>query len=42
MLHNYCSVCGDKLIEKTIGDEGLLPFCSTCNIPFLMNLRHVY
>lgn len=34
MLHNYCSVCGDKLIEKEIGDEGLLPFCSTCNIPF--------
>ena len=29
----YCPHCGDKLIKKEIGDEGLIPFCETCSIP---------
>ncbi len=29
----YCPYCGDKLIQKEIGDEGLIPFCRRCNIP---------
>lgn len=30
----YCTACGEKLITKEIGDEGLLPFCPLCNKPF--------
>ena len=26
----YCPRCGKKLIEKTTGDEGLVPFCEDC------------
>ncbi len=26
----YCPRCGHKLIEKHIGDEGLMPYCNTC------------
>jgi len=29
----HCPHCGDKLIPKNIGDEGLVPFCSTCDRP---------
>lgn len=31
---NFCPKCGDELIEKNIGDEGLIPYCKTCEIPF--------
>jgi len=31
MRYNYCPKCGTKLIEKLTGDEGLVPFCETCN-----------
>ena len=33
MHFNYCPHCGKRLIEKEIGDEGLIPFCDNCNIP---------
>lgn len=33
MRFTYCPHCGDKLIEKEIGDEGLIPFCEKCSIP---------
>lgn len=29
----YCPFCGQKLVKKEIGDEGLIPFCSRCDIP---------
>ena len=33
MHFSFCPFCGDKLIQKEIGDEGLLPFCKKCEIP---------
>lgn len=29
----YCPHCGNKLIEKEIGDEGLVPYCENCRLP---------
>ena len=29
----YCPYCGEKLIKKEIGDEGLIPYCSSCQEP---------
>ena len=29
----YCPFCGQKLGKQEIGDEGLIPFCSKCDIP---------
>ena len=29
----HCPYCGNKLESKKIGDEGLIPYCSNCNIP---------
>ena len=29
----YCPHCGNKLIDKEIGDEGFIPFCENCDIP---------
>ncbi len=29
----YCPHCGEKLKEKEIGDEGLVPFCDRCDRP---------
>lgn len=34
MKYIYCPVCGDRLIYKEIGDEGLMPFCSNCSKPY--------
>ncbi|MCM1184667.1 MAG: NUDIX domain-containing protein [Roseburia sp.] len=34
MHFTYCPHCGTKLIHKEIGDEGELPFCTTCSQPF--------
>lgn len=31
---NYCQVCGEKLTLKQIGDEGMIPFCKTCQKPY--------
>ena len=33
MHFKYCPHCGNKLIEKEIGDEGLIPFCCECDVP---------
>lgn len=29
MRFTYCPICGVKLVNKDIGDEGLLPFVIT-------------
>jgi len=29
----HCPHCGDKLVPKNIGDEGLVPYCCTCEQP---------
>lgn len=33
MRFTYCPHCGNKLIKKEIGDEGLIPYCAGCEIP---------
>ena len=33
MKFTYCPFCGQKLELKEIGDEGLIPFCNSCNTP---------
>lgn len=33
MHFTYCPHCGNKLIQKGIGDEGMIPFCEKCSIP---------
>lgn len=29
----YCPHCGNHLIKKEIGDEGIIPFCEKCDLP---------
>lgn len=33
MRFTYCPHCGAKLVNREIGDEGMIPFCENCNIP---------
>lgn len=33
MRFTFCPHCGEKLIKKEIGDEGLIPYCENCRIP---------
>ena len=33
MRFTYCPDCGTKLIDKEIGDEGVIPYCETCQKP---------
>lgn len=33
MRFTYCPYCGNYLIKKKIGDEGMIPFCEKCDIP---------
>ena len=33
MRFKYCPHCGDKLIKKVIGDEGMIPYCEQCKVP---------
>lgn len=33
MHFTYCPHCGNSLIKKELGDEGIIPFCEKCNIP---------
>ena len=33
MRFTYCPHCGEKLVKKEIGDEGLVPFCEKCSVP---------
>ena len=30
MVFNYCPKCGEKCGKKEIGDEGLIPYCVSC------------
>lgn len=34
MRYRFCPECGSKLIEKPIGDEGLIPCCEVCERPW--------
>lgn len=34
MRYNYCPDCGERLIDKNIGDEGMIPFCEKCSRPW--------
>lgn len=34
MKFKYCPQCGEKLKDKEIGDEGLLPYCNNCQRPY--------
>lgn len=34
MKFTYCPICGEHLIYKEIGDEGLMPFCNSCSKPY--------
>lgn len=33
MKFTFCPHCGRRLIQKEIGDEGLMPFCEQCSVP---------
>lgn len=33
MKFTYCPHCGEKLVHKEIGDEGLMPYCDKCERP---------
>lgn len=33
MKFTFCPHCGRRLIQKEIGDEGLMPFCQQCSVP---------
>lgn len=33
MKFTYCPICGEKLIERNLGDEGLVRFCTHCDVP---------
>ncbi len=34
MKFKYCPSCGENLVQKEIGDEGLMPFCNNCSRPY--------
>ena len=31
MNFKFCPKCGSKLIEKSAGDDGMIPYCEKCN-----------
>ena len=33
MTFNYCPTCGTKAVDREIGDEGMMPYCTTCEKP---------
>lgn len=33
MHFTYCPQCGSKLIDREIGDEGMIPYCEACQVP---------
>lgn len=33
MHFSYCPFCGNKAIDKEIGDEGMIPYCENCSMP---------
>ena len=34
MHHTFCPDCGQRLVDRTIGDEGLVPWCDVCQRPW--------
>lgn len=34
MKFKHCPKCGENLVHKEIGDEGLTPFCNKCSKPY--------
>ena len=34
MVFKYCPTCGERLIDRDIGDEGPTPFCEKCGRPW--------
>ncbi len=34
MRFKFCPHCGSELIDKEIGDEGMVPFCENCDKPW--------
>ena len=34
MKYTFCPNCGQELIPRSLGDEGLVPWCDTCNRPW--------
>ena len=30
MHYNYCPNCGDKLVGREAGDDGMIPYCEKC------------
>ncbi len=34
MRFKYCPVCGKELILKELGDEGKIPYCTSCEEPY--------
>jgi NAD+ diphosphatase len=30
---HYCPHCGETLVKREIGDEGMVPYCTNCDIP---------
>lgn len=34
MGFKFCTKCGEKLGEKEVGDEGILPYCYACEKPY--------
>jgi NAD+ diphosphatase len=33
MHFTFCPHCGTRLINKEIGDEGMIPYCEICQVP---------
>ena len=33
MRFTFCPHCGEKLVKKEIGDEGMIPYCTHCQVP---------
>lgn len=33
MRFRYCPHCGRKAVQKEIGDEGVIPYCESCEVP---------
>lgn len=34
MHFQYCPTCGQALVSRALGDDGLVPWCDTCNRPW--------
>ena len=34
MRHTFCPDCGKKLSARPLGDEGLVPWCENCQLPW--------